>query len=237
MPSAVLITGGAKRLGQKTALYLASHQYDIALHYHRSCEQAEVTASKVRALGMRCELFAADLSDSSTCGPLIQDVYKAFPNLSALVNNASVFDPGTFMESTPELYAKEFQINLEAPIFLTQAFAKYVKQGAVVNMLDTHITRNKHSYFFYLLSKKTLAEFTRMAAVELAPGIRVNGVCPGYVLPAEGWEGEYRKQLEAKLPLGGLASVDDVIHAIRLCIETTSLTGQYLFIDGGEHLL
>lgn len=237
MRPAVLITGGAKRVGRAIALLFAEAGYDVALHYNTSKDEAEKTAGEIRKAGVKCELFAADLADNSQYAPLIEKAKNAFPRLSVLVNNASVFDAGKFTQSDFALYQKEFRINTEAPIFLTQAFAKIVGRGAVVNMLDTKITQNKHSYFFYLLSKKTLAEFTRMAAVELGPKIRVNGVCPGYLLPGGDWGDEYQARLEPTLPLQKTASLYDVAQAVYSLAENQSLTGQCLFVDGGEHLL
>lgn len=237
MKEAVLITGSARRIGKETALYLASSGYDIALHYNRSQAEADYVAKQIRERGVKCELFQADLEDTSTYQTLIKKVHTAFPHLSILINNASVFDTGDFMEGDVSLYEKEFRTNFQAPIFLTQAFAQQIGKGAVVNMLDTCITQHKHSYFYYLLSKKSLAEFTKMAAVELAPAIRVNGVCPGYVLPSGEWGDDYKMELEARLPMKKIATISDILQAVHLLISTQSITGQSIFIDGGEHLL
>jgi len=234
---ALLITGAAKRLGRHTALRFARAGYDVALHYNGSQSDAEQTAKDIRAAGSDCELFQADLSDPLQYLSLITRAHQAFPRLSVLVNNASVFDAGSFLDSDAEFYQKEFQVNTTAPIFLTQAFAKVVKRGAVVNMLDTKITESKHSYFFYLLSKKTLAEFTKMAAVELGPNIRVNAVCPGHILPGGAWGEEYQQRLQPTLPLQKIGTLDDVAEAVYSLASNNGLTGQFLFIDGGEHLL
>lgn len=237
MRPAALITGGAKRVGKGIAQYLAAHGYDIALHYNASKIEAEETAQAITAKGAVCTLFQADLTDPGAYDPLIAKAKAAFPQLTALVNNASAFDRGHFLESEDMLFRTLFRSNFEAPVFLTRAFARQVEQGAVVNMLDTCITQNKHSHFYYLLTKKALHEFTRMAAVELAPHIRVNGVAPGYILPSEYWGDEYRKQLEARLPMKKIATAEDVAQAVHVLLSTPSLTGQVLFVDGGEHLL
>lgn len=237
MTKAVLITGGARRLGKEIALSLAGKGYDIALHYNQSESEAKYVANHARDMGVQCDLFQADLEDADSYTPLIQKVRERFPKLSSLINNASVFDTGGFLEGDVALYEKEFRTNLQAPIFLTQAFAQEVSEGAVINMLDTCVSQHKHSYFYYLLSKKALFEFTKMAAAELAPGIRVNGVCPGYILPADGWGEDYRVHLETRLPMKKIATVSDILQAVHLLISTQSITGECLFIDGGEHLL
>ncbi|MDX2074045.1 MAG: SDR family oxidoreductase [Alphaproteobacteria bacterium] len=234
---ALLITGGAQRVGKAVSLYFAAQGYDVALHYRRSQAEAEKTAGEIRALGAACALLQADLADPTQYADLVARAYHHFPALSVLVNNASVFDAGRFMESDAALYEQEFRINTQAPIFLTQAFAKYVGRGAVVNMLDTKIVHHRHSHFFYLLSKKTLAQFTKMAAMELAPHVRVNAVCPGFLLPGGGWGDDYQQRLEPNLPLQKIATLDEVAKAVYSLCDNSSLTGQCIFVDGGEHLL
>jgi len=233
---AVLITGAARRVGREIAHHFALRGYDVAVHYNHSQSEAQMLAEELRRLGAACEIFQADLADTSRYETLISKAHQAFPRLSALVNNASVFDPGSF-DADRELWQKELRINAEAPMFLTQAYAKHVKHGAVINMLDTKITANKHRYFYYLLSKKLLAEFTKMAAAELGPDIRVNGVCPGHVLPDPKWGESYQAQLEPRLPLKKIATLDEVASAVYSLAEAPGITGQFIFIDGGEHLL
>ena len=237
MKNAVLITGAAKRVGKALALHFAAQGFDIALHYHTSEQEAGELANTIRGLGVACELFAADLADVDYIDRLVEEAYQAFPHLNTLINNASVFDAGRFLESDCVLYRKQMRINTEAPIMLTQAFAKRINQGAVVNMLDSKITDNTHSHFYYLLSKKALHAFTLMAAAELGPDIRVNAVCPGFLLPGGGWDEGYQNRLEARLPLRKTATLDDVSQAVYSLATNTALTGQCLFLDGGESLL
>ncbi|NBX04169.1 MAG: SDR family NAD(P)-dependent oxidoreductase [Alphaproteobacteria bacterium] len=179
---AALVTGGAKRLGREIALTLAARGYDIALHYNASRIDAEKTAAEIEQAGVSCTLFAADLSDIMQCEALVDSVFQAFPHVNVLVNNASIFERGELKETTLELLARHMRINFEAPVFLTQAFAERCKNGAVVNMVDARVHQKKHPYMAYLLSKKALLNFSHMAAVELAPHIRVNAVCPGFVI-------------------------------------------------------
>lgn len=235
MTGAALVTGGAKRLGREIALRLAQQGYDIALHYNHSKQAAQQTAADIEALGTQCSIFQADLADTDQCGALIEQAKQAYPDLRVLINNASVFDRGPFMNSDKALYDAQHNINVIAPIFLTQAFARGGQQGYVVNMIDASVAKNSHSYFFYLLSKKSLLEFTKMAAAELAPHIRVNGVCPGYVLPAPEFGDEYKVKLEAQLPMQKVATPDEVARAVAALIEM-NVTGQIIYVDGGESL-
>lgn len=234
--SAVLITGGGKRVGCEIALHLADCGYDIALHYHRSKAEAEAVKKRVEAKGRRCELFHANLAQVDKLAPVVAAAKATFPTLNVLINNASVFERAALLETDEALFDRQMDINFKAPFFLTQAFATQVGQGAVVNLLDTHITTQAASHFAYLLSKKTLANFTHMAALALAPNIRVNGVCLGIVLPSGAHDAAYMQRLAATLPTKKNVSVAEVTAAISQLL-TLPVTGQLLFVDGGEHLL
>ena len=237
MGRAALVTGGAQRLGRSIALGLAGRGYDIALHYHHSKENAQRTAAEIGALGALCEIFAADLQDTNACSALMSRVFSAFPALSVLVNNASIFERGSLLDTDAALLSRHMRINFEAPLELSQAFARAAGQGAIINMVDARVMQKKHSHIAYLLSKKALYNFTQMAAVELAPAIRVNGICPGFVLPSSEHERDYETRLKARLPLQRIATEQEVVQAVHTILDSPSMTGQFIYLDGGESLL
>ncbi len=234
---AILITGAARRVGAATALYFARAGYDIALHYNQSKSEAEALQKEIEAVGADCRLFAHDLAGVKGFPALMAAVKKSLPRCAALINNASIFERASLMETDEALFDRQFAVNFKAPFFLTQAFAKTFGKGAVINILDTDIETNGISHFAYLLSKKALAEFTRAAARELGPDIRVNGVCPGIMLPSNELDLPYMKRLEADLPLKALALPEDAAKAVRWLCESTFVTGQLIHVDGGQHLL
>ncbi len=121
--------------------------------------------------------------------------------------------------------------------FFSQNFARIQKKGVIINLLDSKIAKSSKQYFSYLLGKKTLADFTKMAALELAPDIRVNGVAPGKTEFSLGMNDEvkYNKSKEL-IPLKQIASADQISKAVHDLIENEFLTGHILFIDGGDHL-
>ena len=240
MREAVIITGGAKRLGSEIAMCFASKEYDIALHYNTSHDDALNLQSKIRALGVTCELFRHDLRDVSGIPKLMKEIKEKFPNATTLINNASVFGRGKFLETSEELFDAQFAINFKAPFFLTQEFAKIFASNSganIINMLDTNITKNGGSHFAYLISKKTLAEFTKMAARDLGAKARVNGVCIGGVLPADEADAVYIAKLKNTNPLQQNPSAKQVAEAVYYLSKNNALTGQFLFIDGGQNLL
>jgi NAD(P)-dependent dehydrogenase (short-subunit alcohol dehydrogenase family) len=231
-----LVTGGAVRLGRAIALALAGAGYDIALHYGRSAEAAEATAAEIRALGVACHPLSVDLADVAALPGLVEGARAALPNLSVLVNSASAYGQATIAATTAELFDQQLAVNLRAPFFLTQAFAAQLGAGHVINIIDNKVGFNQFQYAAYLLAKKSLVEFTRMAAVELAPNVRVNGVAPGVVLPAGTRSPEYIAWRVSGIPLRRQGETGDITGAILYLLGSAFVTGQILTVDGGEAL-
>lgn len=232
-----LITGGAKRLGRAIAVRLAELGFDIALHYNTSRGDAERVASEIEAAGAGCDLFACDLGDGQAALQLIGRVTNAFSDLSILVNNASIFERGPLLDTEPELFDRHFDINYRAPFFLTRDFARHRDQGLVINLVDTKISHNAGAYFAYTLTKKSLFEFTKMAAAQLGPKIRVNAVAPGLVLPPAGEDESYLAERAKSIPLQRHGDPAAVCNAIAYLVDNPFITGQCIYVDGGEHLL
>ena len=233
---AALVTGSAKRIGQALAICLAKRGYDIALHYHQSHRDILATARAVKKCGVRCETFQCDLNDSSHTQNLISQAKKSFPHLNLLINSASIFVPSGFDGRNLKLFDEHININLKTPFVLMSELARLCKRGQIVNLLDTNIVKNKTSYVAYLLSKKALAELTKMAAVSFAPRIRVNGIAPGLILPPEGKTNGYLEQRAQKIPLKRVGGTRYICQSLEFLLDNDYLTGQILFNDGGEHL-
>ena len=235
--TAALVTGGARRVGRALALGLAGRGHDVVIHYNRSGEAAQRTVAEIRDRGVDAFSIRADLGDVAALSTIVQGARERFPHLGLLVNSASAYQHAAIMESEPELFDEQFAVNLRAPFFLTRAFARVCERGQVVNILDNKIHFNQFQYAAYLLSKKALAEFTRMAAMELAPDIRVNGIAPGVTLPAETRTRDYLDWRIEGIPLKEQGSTDNLLQALFYLQENRFVTGQILVVDGGESML
>jgi NAD(P)-dependent dehydrogenase (short-subunit alcohol dehydrogenase family) len=126
--------------------------------------------------------------------------------------------------------------NLRAPFFLTQAFARHVKKGLVVNVLDNKIGFHQYPYAAYLLPKIGLERFTKMAALELAPNIRVNAISPGIVMPGATRTSPYLDWRTEAIPVGYVGTVGDLYRGLRFLLDSPFVSGQILTIDGGENI-
>lgn len=230
---AALVTGGATRVGRYFATLLAARGYHIALHYNSSAAEAEQVAQEIRGQGRDCETFACDFRQDEV-EALAAQAAERFPGLCLLVNSASAYTPADIVDTDRALLEEQFAVNLFAPFLLSKGYARSVGRGLIVNILDNKIAYQQHPYAAYLLSKKTFAEFTRMAAVEFAPRIRVNGIAPGVILPAQTRSSDYIEWRKQGIPLRRQGAVEDLGRALGYLIDSEFVTGQILAVDGGE---
>lgn len=237
MSKSALITGGGKRLGKAISLSLADRGYDIAIHYNHSQKEAQETAELIREMGCQAEVFQADLSDTKQALSLIPKVFEVFPECSILVNSASIFENIGFKDVTEEIFDRDFSTNFKAPFFLSQDFSKGDHSELIINMLDMRINKIETEHFSYNLTKKLLRDFTLMSAKELGPKIRVNGICPGPILPPPDKDIEYLEKIAENTPLKKPGNPDYIISAVEYILDNPFVTGQCLFVDGGQHLV
>jgi NAD(P)-dependent dehydrogenase (short-subunit alcohol dehydrogenase family) len=234
---AALVTGGAKRIGRAICLELAAAGFDVAIHHRDSEDAAARLADEITALGRRAVCLSADLADSEATRALIGRAVEALGPLSVLVNNASVFADDRLESLTGESWASHMEVNLHAPILLTQAFAAQAPDGSVVvNILDQRVLKPDPRFFSYGLSKSALWVATRTMAQALAPRIRVNGVGPGPTLPSvHQAAGEFEAEARAT-PLQRAGSPEAIADAVRWLVDAGQVTGQMIAVDGGQHL-
>lgn len=241
----VLVTGGARRLGRAIALRLAEAGWDLALHYRSSADAAEELAERIRTAGRTCRTFQADLAEGRAAVDLARQVADTCDDWRVLVNNASIFEPGGFLETDEAKLDRNFAVNFKAPFLLTQAFARAQRERptadtgltpCVVNLLDARVARTVTDHFAYTLAKKALHDLNRMAAKALAPVVRVNAVCPGVILPPPGEDESILRRLSPRVPMRTHGSPTDVADAVLYLIEGNFLTGEAIFVDGGDHL-
>lgn len=232
-----LITGGSRRIGRAICLHLYGIGFRIALHYNKSKKEALSLKKQIEEDGGNCQLFNCDLNKEKATQKLISQVVKKCPDLNLLINNASIFKPSNLKSASLDSYNTHMNIHLKAAFILTKEFAIQCKKGHIINMLDRNITKNKTDHFTYLLSKKGILNLTELSAVELAPHIRVNAISPGAILPPEKKTPSYMDKLKPKIPLKITGSTESVTRAIEYLIKNPFITGENLFVDGGEHLL
>jgi NAD(P)-dependent dehydrogenase (short-subunit alcohol dehydrogenase family) len=231
-----LVTGGGKRLGREIAISLAKKGYNLAIHYNSSDKEAEEVKDICIGLGVRAETYQFDLKDYRESETFIDKIYQDFKDLEVLVNCASVFIRSHTKDTNIDTYENNMDINFSSPYFLAKGFAKSVDGGVIINLLDTKIGFYHDAYSSYSLSKKMLGEFTKLAALEFAPKIRVNGVAPGTILPPNGVDEEYMDRLINKVPLKRMGDPKDIVRTVEFLLDSDFITGEIIFVDGGENI-
>jgi pteridine reductase len=231
-----LVTGAAKRLGRATALLLAENGVNVVLHYNQSRQAASKLAEELKSSGVEAWLVRADLADRKDVEGLVKKAAGLAGKLSLLVNNASVFQKNRISDFTGDDLDLHVQVNAFAPLLLSRSFAAKTAEGAIVNLLDSRVAGMDREHAAYHLSKKMLLEITGMLAVELAPGIRVNGVAPGLVLPPPGEDVSYLERNKNTVPLARYGDARDIAAAVLFLAKSEFVTGQVIYVDGGRHL-
>ena len=235
----VLITGAAKRIGRQLALDLAADGWDVVVHCNQSTEEAEIVAQLLRAKGRRASVVQGNLADAAAPDRLIAEANQQLGPLTALINNASIFEPDDVGEITLESWTRHMDTNLRAPVMLAQAFARQLPKdeyGNIINIIDQRVWKLNPRFFSYTLSKSGLWTATRTLAQALAPKIRVNSIGPGPALPSARMDdAEFRKQEKLTL-LGRGTSPAEISEAVKFILLQQSLTGQMIALDGGQHL-
>jgi NAD(P)-dependent dehydrogenase (short-subunit alcohol dehydrogenase family) len=236
MPSrgAALVTGAARRIGRALALAAADAGYDVAVHHRDAEHDAEETAAAIRERGVHACVLGGDLAKDPQS--LIYEARETLGPLTLLVNNASVFLDDRLETVARETWDAHMETNLHAPIALTQAFAAQGGEGLVVNITDQRVWRPNPQFFSYSLSKAGLWWATQTMAQALAPRIRVNAIGPGPTLPSIHQSAEAFEAEAKNVPLQRRATPDEIAAALRFLIESPSITGQMIAVDGGQHL-
>ena len=233
---AILVTGGAKRVGRIFALACARAGADVVVHHGHSAEEAEVTRREIEGMGRRAWVIEADLNDPAQAGNLIPLINESTP-LHGLVNSAAIFESLSLENTSLQDWQTHLQINLTTPFLLSQAFAKQAPHEArIVNILDWRALRPGADHFPYTISKAALAALTRSLAVALAPKIIVNGLALGAILPPS--DGKARADIIKNVPAGRWAQEHEVEQALLFALTCpTYITGEIIHVDGGRHLV
>jgi len=234
----VLITGAARRVGRLLALSVAQAGGTVIIHHAHSPSDAENIRQEIHALGGQADVLQADLLDAEVA-PLVIEKASSHGPLYALVNNAAIFEPLSWETTDLESWNKHLALNLTAPFFLSQAFARSLSEsaeGRIVNILDWRALRPGSDHFPYTISKAALVALTRSLAVALSPQITVNGLALGAILPPS--HEHNKNKIIQPVPAGRWANPQEVGDALLFLLTGPSyITGEIIHLDGGRHLV
>ncbi|WDE10929.1 SDR family NAD(P)-dependent oxidoreductase [Thalassomonas haliotis] len=232
-----LVTGGAQRIGAYFNQRLAKAGYNLVLHYHQSQTAALALKQQLEQHDVQLVLWQADLAEPQGLATAFQSLRSQVPQLDLLINNASIFEQGTLLESSLAQIQAHMHVHLTSPWLLIQEMMKCQngQPAQIINILDANLAHRYTGKSAYFIAKKALETLTGLAAIECAPKVRVNALAPGFVLEAidavdGGPEHKDINLLQAKVPL------NDLFSAIEFLQNNQSITGETINIDGGSHL-
>lgn len=231
-----LVTGAGRRLGRDIARALAAEGASLVLHCRNSDRETRELEAELKAGGTAVSVLKADLSDPLQGEALVDRAVAEAGPLDILVNSASLFEEETLDGMSAASVRRHVDINALAPFHASRAFARQGRAGVIVNLLDTMIRDYDRRHLPYHLSKRMLFTLTRDMAVEYAPLVRVNAVAPGLILPPEGKDESYLRDLAHTNPLNAHGSGGDVARAVLFLAASPFVTGQVIYVDGGRHL-
>ncbi len=236
-----IVTGAGRGIGAASAVGLAEAGADVLISA-RTVDQLDDVAAAVEGTGRRAVAVPADLSDLDAVAGLIEHARRAFGRLDLVVNNVGGAMPRPFMDTSPGRLEQAFHFNVSTAHALLRPAVPLMLEGdggSVVNISSAMGRLAGRGYLAYGTAKAALAHYTRLAAADLAPRIRVNAIAVGSVatsaLDIVMQSDELRDALEAGTPLKRIGQPEDIAAAVvYLASEAGAyITGKVLEVDGG----
>ncbi|MEQ6247250.1 SDR family NAD(P)-dependent oxidoreductase [Sulfitobacter sp. HNIBRBA3233] len=251
-----LVTGSATGLGRSIAVKLAERGADVIINYSRSSAEAEEAADLCRAAGSQVEVIQANVADPAGCKALAEAAARR-GRLDILVNNAGITrharDHSDLDALSKDDFMDTYEVNVVGPFMMLQATKPLLetahqttgRASAVLNTSSIAGIKGIGSSVAYAASKGALNTMTVSLARALAPAIRVNAICPGFIgtrwfkdaMDEQAFEKTVRA-VEAKAALGVASGPDDIADAALFFVSDASrhVTGELLLVDAGMHL-
>ncbi|HEY3038654.1 MAG TPA: 3-oxoacyl-ACP reductase family protein [Pyrinomonadaceae bacterium] len=240
-----IVTGGARGIGRATVLRLAEAGADVVINYARNEEAAEEVARLAREFGVRAVPVRADVSDIEQAAAMVESTVEKFGKIDLLVANAGIWEGAPVEDLLEEVWDRVIDANLKGTWAACRAVVPFMKRqgrGGIVIVSSTAGQRGEAGYSNYAASKGGQISFTKALAAELAPGIRVNSVAPGWVDTDlnNGVFGnkQFKQKITEAIPLGRVATADDVALSIVFLASDWArhITGEILNVNGGSVL-
>jgi 7-alpha-hydroxysteroid dehydrogenase len=235
---AAIVTGAGRGIGAAAAVALAQAGADVLISA-RSEDQLRKVAREIEDTGRRAVVVPADLNDLSAAAGLADAAAEAFGRIDVVVNNVGGTMPRAYLDTTDEFLAEAFHFNVGIAHAVTRAAVPHMTRGAVVNISSVMGRVTGRGFLAYGTGKAALAHYTRLAARDLAPRIRVNAIAAGAVatsaLEIVTGNDELRTAVEDNTPLRRIGAPEDIAATVVYLASPAGafVTGRVLEVDGG----
>ncbi|MBF0294349.1 MAG: SDR family NAD(P)-dependent oxidoreductase [Magnetococcales bacterium] len=239
-----LVTGGGKRLGGAVSRDLAALGYRVGVLFHQDRAAAEACVAAIRQAGGEAEALGVDLTDPGRMDGCLDEAERRLGGVpEVLVNCAGLLLPTDPVAPDWEEMSAVLRVNLQGPLWFAMRVARRMtaadKPGLIVQVCDIWGERPLAGHAAYSAAKAGLIMGTQALAREVGPGVRVNAIAPGAILPPEEESGPlaegFRKML-GRTPLAAHAGPEAVVLAVRYLLGARFVTGEILHVDGGRRL-
>ena len=233
-----LVTGGNRGIGRAISIALAEKGADVAVNYRRNRESAEEVVDLLSALGVRAMAIQADVSDYGQVEAMVDAVVKSFGRLDILVNNAGITGEHVKLREIPlEEWDRILDVNLKGVFNCCKAAEPFLRQakGKIVNMSSVAGKMGGTIGSHYAASKAGIIGLTFALASELAPDVMVNAVAPGPV-DTDLISPEVKRRLASIIPLGRIATPEEIAHAVIFLLENDYVTGEVVDVNAGRYM-
>lgn len=234
-----VVTGAGRRLGREFAFAMARRRYAVLVHHRSSTESAGELVHELREMGVSAAAVQADFRTPATAANTVFSAAAELGEVRVLINSAAVFQDRPLAEIDEHHCSEHLSVNLLAPLFLTQYFARQLKPdstGHVINVLDWRALRPRANWLVYTAAKAGLAAATQSLALQLAPRIQINAIAPGAILPPEDRPDWHAARALAEIPLQRAGNPEELVRALNFLLDSNFITGEILHVSGGEEL-
>lgn len=244
-----IVTGSARGIGESTAVMLAERGFNITVNYASSEEGARDTVAQCEAKGAETLLVQGDVASDADCRRIVDETMAKWGRLDVLINNAGTTTYVNHMDLealTPDVWERTFSVNVLGTFQMVRAAEKALRasgNGSVVNVGSIAGVAGVGSSIAYAASKGAVNTMTLSLARVLAPEVRINTICPGFVGTkwqrdgqGEGYD-EYVKNVETGTPLQHACTADDIAESVvSMALGHRFMTGETILVDAGSHL-
>lgn len=235
---AVLVTGGATRIGAELVRGFAAAGWHVVIHYRSSSADADALAATLPS----AETIACDLADDEAATAMIGELADRLPDWRCLINSASVFEYDSVAALDPATYHEAMQVNALSPARMAQTYLAHASSAAqrvVIQITDMKLENPNPDFFSYSMSKHALASTIAMLAKGFSndPQARIYGIAPGAILASHD-QREDETEISHRLNLlGRKTGPEEIVSAALFLASGVMKSGQSLFIDSGQYLL